>query len=324
MRFIEFVVKNADKISLWEAVSSNPQIEWKDIVDHPELPWSSKGVSFNPSIGWNIVKENPFGPNGATWWLGWDANRLSANPSITYKNIKNNPYGPMYQGRPINPGWLWDVDWVSGKKDITAEDILECEDYWNYIPLSMNENIDIEFIVQHDGHDWDPLMLMRNKIVNWTIYKQLWDNPPTNEILLALRDHLFIENPNCRWGHINAYLPGSSYYMSILSTKSFINPDIIEANINLHWDYQALSRNRSISIDFVIKHINENWDWDDLSRTIHWDFILEHPDLPWNARFAAANKSLRSNIVERYPFGPKNSSDWVWNFDVVVSNPMSY
>jgi hypothetical protein len=56
---------------------------------YPNRDWSWYGVSMNPNITWEIIRDNP----NRNWdWLG-----ISKNPNITWEIIRDNP----------NRNWDW-------------------------------------------------------------------------------------------------------------------------------------------------------------------------------------------------------------------------
>jgi len=55
-------------------------------VNHPYEPWDWYNISRNPSITWDIVRENPDKP--------WIWSFLSAHPNITWDIVENNPDHP--------------------------------------------------------------------------------------------------------------------------------------------------------------------------------------------------------------------------------------
>ena len=60
----------------------------------PDKPWDWGWLSGNPSITWEIVRDNPDKP--------WDWDLLSENPSITWEIVRDN------SDKPWNWYWLSD------------------------------------------------------------------------------------------------------------------------------------------------------------------------------------------------------------------------
>ena len=70
----------------WHGVSQNPNITLTDILEHPKNPWNWYFISKNPSITFRDVLNYPKKP--------WDWNNLSSNPNITFRDILNHPKKP--------------------------------------------------------------------------------------------------------------------------------------------------------------------------------------------------------------------------------------
>jgi hypothetical protein len=81
-------------------LTRNPSITFKDIFDHPNLPWDWEGLSNNPSISFQNVLDYP--DNEWDWW------HLSRNPSITFQNVIDHPDKPWdWEGLSENPSITW-------------------------------------------------------------------------------------------------------------------------------------------------------------------------------------------------------------------------
>lgn len=79
--------------------SSNSFVTWDMIKKNPEQ-WDASGVSHNPNITINIIKNNPRFP--------WDWYWVSSNKNVTWRVVLNNPdIAWSYTGLSFNRNISW-------------------------------------------------------------------------------------------------------------------------------------------------------------------------------------------------------------------------
>ena len=120
----EYIIEilKQDKPWDWYGISRNPNITWDIIKENPEKPWNWCYLSRHPNITFDIIKEYPEKP--------WDWFGLSCNPNITWDIIQEN----------LDRLWSWSE--LSSNPNITWDIIQENLDKpWNWIAISCNPNI---------------------------------------------------------------------------------------------------------------------------------------------------------------------------------------
>jgi len=111
---------NPDKRWDWNGISENPNITWEIIKENPNKDWSWWYISRNPNITWEIIKANPNKP--------WNWHGISSNPNITWEIIKANPNKPWsWYGVSCNPNITWEIIKTNPNKD------------WNWSGVSLNK-----------------------------------------------------------------------------------------------------------------------------------------------------------------------------------------
>ena len=55
---IEFAIEYKDKLN-WDFVTRNAGIKFKDILNHPELPWDKTQITWNPNVTINDILAHP-------------------------------------------------------------------------------------------------------------------------------------------------------------------------------------------------------------------------------------------------------------------------
>ena len=131
----------------YTALTKNPNIILKDVLNHPEINWRYDLLSENPNITIQDALDNPE--------ISWNYSNFSDNPKITiddiikYKDIIN---------------WNWRR--VSCHENINMIDVFEHPEIpWDYVMLSNNRNITIEYVIRYKNlinWDYDALILAPN------------------------------------------------------------------------------------------------------------------------------------------------------------------
>ena len=276
----------------WKKVSANPGISLKNILDNPRLPWDWKYISMNPSITIEDVKNNHRRP-----WVWSELGNNNLNVNILKKLTS------VFLGRS------WD---------------------WN--ELTINPNIDLDFIKSKPNYPWVKNFLYLNPTIPFKVLIE-------NDMILEIDDDGFgesynislkdiTENKNIGWDWYN----GISYNPNV--TEEFINDNkgekfdikALSANPNISIEfikdyigssdeeslYKALSRNPNITIDYLIQNKSDSWDWSELSRNrgITFEDITNNnsPDFKWEYEFVAQNPNVYNKDIL------KNEDKFEWKY----------
>jgi hypothetical protein len=90
-----------------------------------------------------------------------------------------------------------------------------------------------------------------------------------------------------------------------------INPDIIEDNLSLPWDFDMLGSSARITPEFIDRHPELPWNWYyiSLNKNITAEFIKKHKDKNWYYSSILGNEllmndtacmnAMKKDIVER-------------------------
>ena len=95
--------------------------------------------------------------------------------------------------------------------------------------------------------------------------------------------------------------------------------EVVERNIEKHWDWDWLAYHSMITIDFVKKHIDKDWGWRLLSynKAITCDIINSNHDLPWCwYHISEENPNLTVEFITKYA----DKIKW----DLLSGNTFSY
>lgn len=253
-KYILYCIENKleikeDFLSLYE-LSKNPNITWKFVLEHPEIPWNYSAMTENPNITWEIIRDNYnirtplFGPG------------MVENPNITLDIIQQNPH------------IQWEMSYINANPNITF-DMLKSADLLKYNTFSRNINITND-IVKNNKHkvgnwgNWNFEKLGRNPsitidIIKLDLYQHQINNFIENYSLnpnLTIND--IINNPELNWHY--SYIvenPAFTYDMlleldSKLPDKQILKLPEILKNPNLTLD--MFKSESPINIKFIINN----------------------------------------------------------------------
>lgn len=294
----------------WDEISGNKAITMEIVKAHPLWPWTVKGLSMNPNLTVDFVKEN----SRENW--NWES--ISDNDKIVMELIELFPDKDWnwYQiswcenltidfvKKHIDKPWDWEN--LSYNDDFATPEIVETnlEMPWDWTGLTGNINFTMEYIDSHLDFpwDWDQVVLKENmtakffkkhihKITEHDYEIQLFEEGPEssiNELMTLIKE---IPNLNVNWWSFSRLLPihliESNMHLpwdwEAVSRNPNLTPAFIEKHVDtLNWDWYVLSENPAVTMDFVETHQGEHyrWDWDSLSKnpSITFDFIQKHSE----------------------------------------------
>jgi len=132
-----WMIKNHhDKAWDWDKLSYNPSITWQFVQQNPDKNWNWYALSRNPSTTWQFVQSNPD--------KNWNWYNLSRNSNITWQIVQQNPNKKWnWTGLSSNPNITWQIVQDNPNKP------------WNWSSLSENPSITWEDIIKNPDKDWN-------------------------------------------------------------------------------------------------------------------------------------------------------------------------
>lgn len=224
----------------------------------------------------------------------------------------------------INPTRFWEL--LSKNKNITLNTIFTNASYpWNYKSMSQNPNLTAEFVLNNFTNDWDWSYICKNIKNIGQIISRLpdayldWYSIANNENFtqsdVEVIGDIFWE---MRWANI--HLSSCSIDFVIKHKNKIISMDNmsktipiadIEANIdNIHWNWNCVSRNPTLTHEFIIKYHDKQWNWDALgcNGILTIDLILQLYDKPIrNILMKVGSEYIPINDIEKH-----KHLDWNW------------
>lgn len=311
---LTFVLANRDNSWDWLALSKNPNISVREIINSPELPWAWFHVSGNPNIRiqdvvdnldkdwrWDQLSWNPgfsIVDVLSTPQLPWDWRGVSLNPEITFADVLAHPECPWnynYLSRNqyaperatfqelcaigLDKNWNW--FFLSRKLRVTISDILKIGERWDWNTGSVNPYIPIADVIANrhlflslGGVSW-------NKKLTFGVVQTIGlDDPGWWWMDLSM-------NPGIKFEDIVAN-PELPWVTSCVSMNTSVSIDHVVANPTFTWEYRYLSANDGIKFEDVIANPTLPWDWPEICRTKRAkfsDFIhrLNHDQIAWQS-----------------------------------------
>jgi hypothetical protein len=241
--------------------------------------------AYTPCASWEMIVENP----KATWDWEYlsktcDIERIISYPDFPWSwyIISSRVTGTRNSGKDSliivkhNPEhkWYWDV--IS--QNVTYEQFKKYEhDFpwiWDEHGFSRNEDIATEGMVR----------AYSNKPWSWSILSTV----KKVATISTIRDYPFkkwnwysVTQQNS-WKTVKGNLEIPWNWQAV-SSKSEITPEIVDQYPDIPWDWHWLSWNKNfITLDMVLKNPDRAWDWYPISNHLlaTWEVITTH-DLPW-------------------------------------------
>lgn len=307
--YLDQILANKELPWDWREVCYYHKVTIEDIRAHPDVAWDWEKLSYNEGISIRDRQESGLFPEGDFCYCLYP--KCDDDLEYILENIDCN----WFWVRMFNRSYLtidflvkfhghcdrlmaedgtldgggFKVIWFyfSESKFITLEDILANLDLpWDWYHVSQNPNVNFQHYLDHPELPWDILGLSRNKN-------------------LRLED--VISNPDLNWD-----------WTAIVSQK-WVNIDVVIANPSLSWSYFYLPMNDNITFRDMLAHRELPWGWinfsfkdyvsledyiayrgseyydpgDDYrfcaSLVITFDYVKEHPEMPWNYELLSSN-----------------------------------
>ena len=201
-------------------------------------------------------------------------------------------YLPKLQA--INPASTNVQFWskMSCRPEVTPEFIEKYIDKpWNYRSLSMCPNITIDFIKTHIDNAWNWHYMMENEALD--AYELMREFPD------KLSEHIY-NNPtifkNMDFVRANIHKTG----VGLKATHKSVTLELIEANLDLPWSRQSISKRPDLTIPFIKKH-KSMLAWELVTSYIGLkQHVFNNPDLPWDYSALVYRHDLTREELFRY------------------------
>ena len=94
--------------------------------------------------------------------------------------------------------------------------------------------------------------------------------------------------------------------------SSRVSLDWLEQHIELPWDFGIVSIRSDLTDKFVLKNLKWDWDWDAISRneSISWLMVKQHRELPWNFDILSSRSHLDFELI-------RTNMDCGWTFSAM-------
>jgi hypothetical protein len=269
-RYVQDVLNLLDNFCIntgWWHISTRSEITWDIILNNPNKPWDFNGLSQNPNITINIIKDNIL--------KKWNWIHISKNKGITWDAIVNNPELP----------WNWFT--ISQNPNITLRIIKENPDKpWNWYFISMNPNITWKIIEDNPDKPWDWNGFSKNPNITLKIIK---DNPDKPLYLHYTRN----ANRELHWN-----LSTISIIWNFIKKSEFWNWHRIWNFLkSYHYkplNWHNLSKHPQITFDIILNNSHKPWNWNGISQNpnITLQNIKDNSDKPWDWFYLSMNPNL--------------------------------
>ena len=221
-------------------------INLKDVIENPDLPWNYDALSWNTQISSNDLIEYPD--------LPWN-----------YANLTNHIDPDFIYANPNLP---WDEDVLS--EIVSLDFILQNSEVIGVNRLSeRNPNLNIDYVLEH-----------LDDIYNWI---DVYQNP---NITLddIIQNKLHMENKYAFQYTYPEYCIENGLEINWLDLTQTALLDIIEKYPDQPWSKNHLSQNTNMTMDYVLAHPDIKWYYEQLScdNQITLSDVLDNWDLPWD------------------------------------------
>ena len=221
-------------------------INLKDVIENPDLPWNYDALSWNTQISSNDLIEHPKLPwNYANLTTHIDPDFIYANPNLPwdyrYLTDKVN-FDFIYQ----NPQLEWDHLLLGRNPYLSLNYVIENKNkHWHWFEVYSNQNITLEDIIKHNLHKYNTLAFQ------WAYPEYCIENDLVvdwHDISREVSLDLFDKYPEKPW----------------IKEQFNYNSNIIMSNILEHpelpWDYSVLLKYNGITLQDILDHWYLPWD----------------------------------------------------------------
>lgn len=255
------------------ALSSNPNITINYVLANLDKPWQWTMLTYNVGISIDDILANVT--------LPWDWFRVNCKPDLTLEKVL------------AHPGLPWNFNDIS--RVVTYEAFLQHPELpWSYEGLSANDNIPLDYVLEHRDHEWIWFSVSCYKVKNIEVVKAHMNNNdavPWDWYGLTLNEHInfaidIMTNKDLPWD-----------WDAIIYNISVTLQDVLD-HPELSWNWNALlNSNGNITIGMLFKHcpnINEVIENGFFPKRVTFKDLEKHRDLPWDW----SHVSMMSSVFE--------------------------
>jgi hypothetical protein len=244
----------------WQVLSLHPSVNLKVLKTFPNRSWSWALLTKNPNFVWLWVQEFPNKP--------WNWRHLSESTSFNWSWVREFP----------NKSWNWNI--LSDKIDGIST-VKEFPDKpWNWYALTIGPKTEISDILGNSNLPWKINELLFTKIDEEIIsfirfYRSHYDVDAWCDHTARASWKLIKANLDLPWvlsfAKVSAddfseedvrylYEPSFTWNWNHLSETLDFNKVIIKC-IDLPWEHNALSRNKTVTHKDVMKFPEIRWNY---------------------------------------------------------------
>jgi hypothetical protein len=221
----------------------NPIINWDIVIKYKDQDWNWDFLSNSQNLDYNIILDHIYKP--------WNWDKISLNLKITSPVLSTNY------------NWNWNI--LSKNNSITEEILLDHKDKpWNYSKLS--SSISKEFVLNNPDKPWDynklaanNILIIKDKITDWSMVSEKLPLDFIKENINLFTTNYswrcITRNENMNFDFILEHKDKPLDWITI-SYSNYITYENVSDNINLPWDWGALSGNKNmldIESEFKLK-----------------------------------------------------------------------
>jgi hypothetical protein len=204
----------------WDTISGHNNITLEMIKNNPDLPWDYEGVIGNKNIKFDDLKKyiiKEININEINWIKEvQETDKLLTGESLTLRTLQMN-------------------------KGITEEDIINNPEInWNYIWLSSNCNMSLDFVLKNKELDWDVDMLFSRPTTTWDEIKN---------------GELFYDD----YDKENLLSNFSEYTKKQISKNKNTTLEIILNNLHEDWDWDYVTINPNVTLEIINNNPDKKW-----------------------------------------------------------------
>lgn len=244
----------------------------KFLITFPEKPWNIDVLNCNS----NMKNKSVIDHRNRYFYEGFKFVDDSHTSKINdyYRYLKDITF--MFRNISLESKMRnnLDINWREVSRTIKLEEITpEILDKLDIERLSINENVNVDFVLQHLNKSWHWHELSRNKGIKLEeMKKQL-------QLFKKINFEWASYNPNLTMKFVLENMEKKWDWYGIAKNPGITMKDI-EDNITLKWNYRPISQNQNLTLDFVYRHIDECWIWGSIfcNPGITMEDIESHPE----------------------------------------------
>lgn len=252
----------------WSSISSNINI--KEVIKYPHLPWDKDSLSHNCGINCDIINGNPKLGNATDEW----------NVCSLISHIVD-----IDRAMDMFPNWPWHISNIMLNYNITLKAALKCGSFTSnmYMISHLSSKVDIIDVLNNSHLQWCKRGLSSNKGITLDIVLNHNFPNATDDWDITALSHFIKDATN------------TPYEWFIKSRYSNIN-DVLH-NPHLPWDRKGLSMNSSLILDVVdnlyLPNAVNDWDWSLMTKYINRTEIVNNKDRRWIKDSLYSNSTMR-------------------------------